>query len=272
MNKFMYKKHIPVKRFGQNFLKNEIIIAKIVQSMNLNSSDYVIEIGPGLGALTFPICEIVDKITVLEIDENIIFFLLCHRYNKKMNIILTDVMKFDFRYFFSLKKDVLYRLIGNLPYNISICFFLKMILYNLHIYDMHFMFQKEVAHRLLANPGNKEYGKLSVIAQFFYKITPIISVDKFDFFPEPKINSIFLRFVPYNNKYDDYGIEKYFFALELITRTAFQHRRKLLKSNLSNMFSEKLLLKLNIYSFFRAENVSVYQYSLLVKNFLKSYI
>ncbi|VFP77665.1 16S rRNA (adenine(1518)-N(6)/adenine(1519)-N(6))-dimethyltransferase RsmA [Buchnera aphidicola] len=271
MNRIMYKKHIPVKRFGQNFLKNDIIIKKIIQSMNLNNFDNVIEIGPGLGALTFPICEIIDKITVLEIDENIIFFLLCHKYNKKMNIILTDVMKFDFRYFFSLKKDVFYRLVGNLPYNISICFFLKMILYNLHIYDMHFMFQEEVAYRLLANPGHKKYGKLSVMAQFFYRITPITPVDKFDFFPKPKINSIFLRFVPYNHKYDDYSIEKYFFALELITRTAFQHRRKLLKSNLSNIFSEKLLLKLNIHSFFRAENVSVYQYSLLVKNFLKSY-
>ncbi|VFP85712.1 Ribosomal RNA small subunit methyltransferase A [Buchnera aphidicola (Cinara pseudotaxifoliae)] len=271
MNRSMYTKHIPVKRFGQNFLKNKIIINKIIQKMNLSKFDYIIEIGPGLGALTFPICDIVDKITVFEIDENIIFFLLCHQYNEKMNIILTDVMQFDFRYFFSLKRGVLYRLVGNLPYNISVCFFFKMIICNLHIHDMHFMFQKEVADRLLANPGNKEYGKLSVIAQFFYKIKPITTVDKFDFFPTPKIDSVFLRFIPYTNKYNKYDIERYFFAIELITRTAFQHRRKLLKNNLSKMFSETLLLKLDIHLFSRAENVSVHQYSLLAKNFLKLY-
>ncbi|VFP83569.1 16S rRNA (adenine(1518)-N(6)/adenine(1519)-N(6))-dimethyltransferase RsmA [Buchnera aphidicola] len=270
MNRFIYKKHIPVKRFGQNFLKNKTIINKIIQKIYLNKVDNFIEIGPGLGALTFPICNIVNTITVLEIDENIISFLLQSKYSKKIKIILTDVMKFDFQYFFSLNKNILYRLVGNLPYSISTCLLIELIQYNSYIFDMNFMFQKEVACRLLATPSSKEYGKLSVLAQYFYKIIPICSIDKYNFFPNPKIDSMFLRFIPYR-VHNQNQINRYFFALEKITRVAFQHRRKFLIKNLFKLFSQKTLLKFNISPFSRAEDVSVHQYSLLAKNFLKLY-
>ncbi|VFP81014.1 Ribosomal RNA small subunit methyltransferase A [Buchnera aphidicola (Cinara kochiana kochiana)] len=270
MNGLIYKKHIPVKRFGQNFLKNKIIINKILQQMYLKNIDNFIEIGPGLGALTFPICNVVNKITVLEIDENIVFFLLQSKYNKKMQIILTDVMKFDFQYFFSLHENILYRLVGNLPYSISTCLLINLIQYNSYILDMNFMFQKEVACRLLAIPGSKEYGKISILAQYFYKIIPICDIDKCNFFPSPKIDSVFLRFIPYRI-HNQKQINRYFFALELITRIAFQHRRKFLNKNISKLFSQQTLLKCDIHPFSRAEDVSVYQYYLLAKNFLKLY-
>ncbi|VFP78074.1 Ribosomal RNA small subunit methyltransferase A [Buchnera aphidicola (Cinara cuneomaculata)] len=271
MNRFTYERHIPVKRFGQNFLKNKTIINTIIQKMHLKTIDSVIEIGPGLGALTFPICNIVEKITVLEIDENIIFLLLKSKYYKHVKMILTDVIKFDFHYFFSLNTSILYRLIGNLPYNIATCLLINLIQYNVYIFDMHFMFQKEVAHRLLAIPGNKKYGKLSVLAQYFYKIIPVLDVDRYNFFPAPKVDSVFLRFIPYN-KFNQNKINRYFFALEQITRMAFQHRRKFLINNLSKLFSEKTLLKFNINPFLRAEDVSIHQYYLLAKNFLKLYV
>ncbi|VFP81390.1 16S rRNA (adenine(1518)-N(6)/adenine(1519)-N(6))-dimethyltransferase RsmA [Buchnera aphidicola] len=268
MNDLIYKKHISIKKFGQNFLINKKIINKIIEKINFIKNDNVIEIGPGFGALTFPICSFIKKMTVLEIDENIVFFLLQSIYFKKIKVILTDVMKFNFIYFFSDKKNILYRFIGNLPYNISSCFFLSTIRYIQNIYDMHFMFQKEVANRLLASPGNKEYGRLSVIAQHFYYIKSIINVNKCNFFPIPKVDSVFLQFIP-REIYPQSKIEKYFFALELITRNAFQHRRKFLNKNLSKLFSKNQLFSLGINPYVRAENIRVSQYFLLAKEFLK---
>ncbi|VFP88007.1 Ribosomal RNA small subunit methyltransferase A [Buchnera aphidicola (Cinara piceae)] len=268
MNNRIYKEHVSIKKFGQNFLINEIIITRIIQNMNLITSNNIIEIGPGFGALTFPICNFINKMTVLEIDENIVVFLMQSIYSKKIKVLLTDVMKFNFIYFFSNKKNILYRFIGNLPYNISSCFFLSTIKYIQNIHDMYFMFQKEVANRLLASPGTKEYGRLSVIAQYFYHIKFIMYVDKVNFFPIPKVDSIFLQFIPYKLCSQNER-EKYFFALEFITRLAFKHRRKFLNNNLSNLFSKNELLSLGIDPYSRAENISVSQYFLLAKKFLK---
>ncbi|VAX76353.1 16S rRNA (adenine(1518)-N(6)/adenine(1519)-N(6))-dimethyltransferase RsmA [Buchnera aphidicola] len=269
MNKFIFNQHTPIKKLGQNFLKNKIIISKIINLIDLNYTDHVIEIGPGFGALTFPMCDIVDKITILEIDEKIVFFLSQCLLHDKLNIILTDAMRFDFKYFFSLKKNVIYRFVGNLPYNISTSFFLLVTKYYYNIYDMHFMFQKEVAERLLASPDTKSYGRLSIIAQCFYRIVPLLSVNKLNFFPIPKVDSIFLRFRP-NNFIDSKDLLSHYTSLGIVTRISFSHRRKLLYKNLSGLFSKKELLSLNIDPYARAENIPVSQYIQLAKIFLKN--
>ncbi|WP_075433707.1 16S rRNA (adenine(1518)-N(6)/adenine(1519)-N(6))-dimethyltransferase RsmA [Buchnera aphidicola] len=265
----MYIKNRPIKRLGQNFLINKDIIDKIIQKIGLHHDDNIFEIGPGFGALTFPICDIVRfNITVLEIDKRIVFFLSKCKYSKQLNIILIDAMKFDFQLFFSLQKNILYRFIGNLPYGISTSFFLYITPYHNNILDIHFMFQKEVANRIIAKPGTKEYGRLSIMAQYFYFITPILRVQKHNFFPTPKVDSIFLKFKPYY-KYNRDETLQHYSALQLITRKAFQHRRKLLYKNLSLLFSKKELLKVTINPLARAENISVHQYYLLVNYFLK---
>ncbi|ABJ90566.1 16S rRNA (adenine(1518)-N(6)/adenine(1519)-N(6))-dimethyltransferase RsmA [Buchnera aphidicola] len=268
MRSLIYKNHVPIKKLGQNFLQNKEIINQIINLININKNDNIIEIGSGLGALTFPICRIIKKMIVLEIDEDLVFFLTQSLFIKKLQIIIADIIKFDFCCFFSLQKYKKYRFIGNLPYNIATIFFLKTIKFLYNIIDMHFMFQKEVAKRLLATPGTKEYGRLSIIAQYFYKIETVINVNKFNFFPTPKVDSTFLRFTPkyFNSKYK---IDKHFSVLELITRFSFQHRRKFLNNNLISLFSTKELISLDIDPYSRAENVSLIQYCKLMKYYLK---
>ncbi|WP_343126630.1 16S rRNA (adenine(1518)-N(6)/adenine(1519)-N(6))-dimethyltransferase RsmA [Buchnera aphidicola] len=265
MNINLFKKYPPIKKLGQNFLQNSEIIKKIVQNINPQSTEYMLEIGSGYGALTIPISRIVKELIVLEIDENLILFLSKKVCPEMLRIFLVDALEFDYKNFFLQRNTLLFRIFGNLPYNISTIFLLKTIFFQIHIYDMNLMFQKEVAERIMASPNTKKYGRLSVIIQNFYKITMILSISKENFFPKPKISSTFLKFVPILNKNKSL---KYIFLLEYITKIAFSNRRKILKNSLGKLFSEKKMISLGINPKYRAENLSVKQYEKLVNSII----
>ncbi|AAM67702.1 16S rRNA (adenine(1518)-N(6)/adenine(1519)-N(6))-dimethyltransferase RsmA [Buchnera aphidicola] len=250
------KKHLPLKRFSQNFLINQNLIKKIVKFINPQLKQTLVEIGPGLGALTKPICNIVDELIVIEIDLNLLNFLKKYSFYSKLIVFCQDALIFDYLNLF-YKKNKLIRIFGNLPYHIStsllFCFFEK----NKIIQDMNFMLQKEVAERLIAFPGTKSYGRLSIIAQYYCNIKIIFNVASENFRPIPKIDSTFVNLVPHKKSpYFTHDIK----VLSYITNLAFQKRRKILRHSLGKIFSEKIFLKLNVDPKLRAENLSILQY------------
>ncbi|CUR53079.1 16S rRNA (adenine(1518)-N(6)/adenine(1519)-N(6))-dimethyltransferase RsmA [Buchnera aphidicola] len=259
-NKFL-KKHSPIKRLGQNFLKNSFIISKIIDQMNIQYQDHMIEIGSGLGALTVPISQIVKKLIVLEIDEKLVFFLSKNIFSNIVRIFLVNALNFNYKLFLKKYDGILFRIFGNLPYNISTLFLLKIMKVNEYIFDMHFMFQKEVADRIIALPNTKKYGRLSIVTQYFYNIKIILHATQEDFFPKPKVDSTFLKFIPIFKKKN---IKKYLILLGYVTQIAFKNRRKIIKNSLGILFNEKTLLSLGINPLNRPENITVLQYSKLV--------
>lgn len=255
MNKKI-KKYFPLKKYSQNFLINQKLIEEIVNFINPKIEQTLVEIGPGLGALTKPICNIVDELIVIEIDPVVLSFLKQFSFYSQLRVFCQDALNFDYFNLF-YNKNRLIRIFGNLPYNIAtsllFCFFKK----NNIIHDMNFMLQKEVAERLVASPGRKSYGRLSIISQYYYNIKIIFDALSINFWPVPKVDSAFVNFQPYKKSpYFTYDVN----VLSYITNLAFQKRRKILRHSLKSIVSEKVLLKLDIDPKLRAENVSVLQY------------
>ncbi|HMI76993.1 MAG TPA: 16S rRNA (adenine(1518)-N(6)/adenine(1519)-N(6))-dimethyltransferase RsmA [Buchnera sp. (in: enterobacteria)] len=260
-----YTFHIPQKKFGQHFLINKTVISNIIKLINPKSQDHIIEIGPGRGALTELICKFIKKLNVIEIDRNLVNYLKCCKFGKQLNIFEQDAQLFNFQGFFDNTKKKI-RIVGNLPYNISIPLVFYIFKFNSIIHDMHFMFQEEVANRLTAIPGKKNYGRLSIMAQYYCKIIPLLKVSAKFFYPIPKINSMFIKFIPHL-KYS-YLLDHNVFFLEMITTAAFNQRRKILRHSLSQWFSITDLIQLDIDPKLRAENLSILQYCQLA-NYLK---
>ena len=154
--------HTPRKRFGQNFLIDDQVINQIISTIAPKTDDNIIEIGPGKGALTFPIAEYLDHLNVIEIDRDLISILNAQN-NNKITIFNADALTFDFNHF-----STKIRVIGNLPYNISSPLLFHLLNYRKNIIDMTFMLQKEVVERIVATPGTKAYGRLSVVIQAFF--------------------------------------------------------------------------------------------------------
>lgn len=257
------------KKFGQVFLKDKFIIQKIISMINIKKTDYIIEIGPGFGAMSdFIIKKLTNKLIALEIDEDIILFLLKKKLIKDIKLILTDVMHFDYEYFFLRNLGVLFRFIGNLPYNISVSFLIKLCYFQNHVLDMNFMFQKEVAEKIFAKQGTKKYGRLSVIVQSFFKVTLKLCIKNYYFYPIPKVDSIFLNFVPLKF-YENIDFKKYLFVLKYITKISFQNRRKILKNKFSHLNLPNIFIDLNINPLARAEEISVLQYLNFSKYLIK---
>lgn len=249
----MNYKFVSNKSLGQNFLIDLNVINNIIKFINPSRHDLMIEIGPGLGALTDPMCRILDQLIAIEYDRTLADKL---NYLNNLKIYVQDVLKFDFFDFFN-KSNHFVRIFGNLPYNISVKLLFYLFPFNKHIVDMHFMFQKEVADRLLAIPGTKHYGRLSIIVQYYYDINFLFNVSSKSFFPIPKVNSIFLKLKPHKKLI--YYV-KNMNQLYLITKIAFSQRRKMIKNSLSLLFNERVLELLSIDSTMRAENLSIEQY------------
>ncbi|CUX95874.1 Ribosomal RNA small subunit methyltransferase A [Candidatus Mikella endobia] len=261
MNKYLYQGHMVRQRFGQHFLYNNNIIAAIVTAIAPKTGQVIVEIGPGLGALTIPIVKLVSNMTVIEIDRNLVTRLANNYFlNSRLNIVQQDVMTIDFDKL-SAKLGQPLRLFGNLPYNISTQLIFKLLNYPYAIYDMHFMLQKEVVNRLIAVPNSKSYGRLSVIAQYFCKIIPVLEVPSTSFKPEPKVNSMVVKLIPYTKKLP-FPVNN-FTNLTTLTKLAFNKRRKTLRNSLSKFFTPQQLEKQGINSKLRAENLSVEYYSKL---------
>ena len=248
--------HRAKKRLGQNFLVDQLIIERIVDSIHPEENDSIIEIGPGLGALTRPVLDKVNRLDVIEFDKDIIPKLQLNcSFNPALTIHEMDVLKFDFTSFQSnLPSGNKIRIIGNLPYNISTPVLFHLLKHRHVIQDMYFMLQKEVVDRITSPSGTKIYGRLSVMIQSYFDVTPLFLVPPHSFEPAPKVESAILKLQPISHKPDETPDYK---ALEELVRTAFSQRRKTLKNTLKDLCTLEQLDKVGIDPSQRAETVSL---------------
>jgi 16S rRNA (adenine1518-N6/adenine1519-N6)-dimethyltransferase len=242
-------KHIAKKKFGQNFLKDAAIIHGIIQSINPLPSDLLIEIGPGLGALTRPLLEKTNRLLAIELDRDIVGWIENEYSKKNITVFNEDVLNFNFNQF-----DQKIRIVGNLPYNISTPILFKCIDNILIIKDLHFMLQKEVVDRMIAIPSSPEYGRLSVMLQYYFAMEHLLDVPKESFEPEPKVESSFVRLIPYEQyPFIANNIEQF----ARIVKEAFSQRRKTIRNTLKSFITENDFEKIGINPQLRAENLSV---------------
>tara|TARA_Y100000768_G_C23911359_1_gene650145 strand:- start:377 stop:1141 length:765 start_codon:yes stop_codon:yes gene_type:complete len=240
------------KRLGQHFLVDKNIIQKIVKAIEPYESDIIVEIGPGDGALTCNIYKSVKKLIIIEKDRDLIDELsLILENTNNTRVLNMDALKFDFN---SIKCKI--RVIGNLPYNISTEIIFKICNIK-NIIDAHFMLQKEVVDRIVAKPNNKTYGRLSVMAQTYFKTKKLFDISENVFIPRPQVKSSFIRLIPIGSIFSDNQHEEYF---SNIVKSAFEGRRKMIRSSLNNYMSEKDFSTIGIDSKSRAENLSVKDY------------
>lgn len=226
-------KHQPRKRFGQNFLHDRNVIREIVDSIRLERDDNLIEIGPGMGALTEPLLAEVDAMTVIELDRDLADSLRIRigaNSHPNFTIIKANAMTVDYRELYSDERGKL-RVVGNLPYNISTPILFHLLSYADVIQDMHFMLQKEVVERITADVGSKIYGRLSVIMQYHCDTDYLLTVPRGAFNPPPKVTSAVFRLTPHINKPIVAEDEQHF---ALVVRETFNHRRKTLRAIFKN--------------------------------------
>lgn len=256
--------HTARKRFGQNFLHDMNVIADIVSAINPQKGQFLLEIGPGLGALTEPVGELVDQLTVVELDRDLAERLRHHPFlHQKLTVIEQDALRFDFRSYFNglnLTEGQGARVFGNLPYNISTPLMFHLFKFHDLITDMHFMLQKEVVKRLCAGPNSKAYGRLTIMAQYYCQVMPVLEVPPSAFKPAPKVDSAVVRLIPH--KVLPYPVKDLYWLNQVTTR-AFNQRRKTLRNALSALFSAEQLEALEIDLNARAENLSIADYARL---------
>lgn len=225
-------KHQPRKRFGQNFLHDASIISEIVDAIGLNRDDNLVEIGPGMGALTEPLLEQVDAMTVIELDRDLAGSLRIRigaNSHPNFTIVNANAMQFDYHSLYDADSETpkKLRVVGNLPYNISTPLLFTLLEYADIIEDMHFMLQKEVVERITAEVGSKIYGRLSVIMQYFCDTQYLLTVPRGAFNPPPKVTSAVFRLRPHQVKPVQADDEELF---ALVVRETFNHRRKTLRA------------------------------------------
>ncbi len=195
MSDKVHQGHRARKRFGQNFLNDPYVIDEIVSAINPLSGENLVEIGPGLGALTEPVTEQIDHLNVVELDRDLAARLRSHPFmGRKLTVYEADAMAFDFA---ELAKQGPLRIFGNLPYNVSTPLMFHLFSFADHVQDMHFMLQKEVVKRLAAGPDTKAYGRLTVMAQYYCQVIPVLEVPPSAFKPSPKVDSAVVRLVPH---------------------------------------------------------------------------
>lgn len=255
------KGHIARKRFGQNFLVDPGIIGAIVSAINPARSDTVVEIGPGLGAITVPLLERVDHLHVVEIDRDLIARLKKQHPAERLSIHEGDALAFDFA---SIGSDL--RLVGNLPYNISTPLLFHLASYGQQVRDMHFMLQKEVVERMVAEPGCADYGRLSVMLQYRFWLEWLIDVPPESFDPPPKVDSAVVRLIP---KPSGLLTAKDPERLATLVQAAFAQRRKMLRNNLKGILDDAGFAALNIAPTLRPEDLQVEDY-VRIANWLAS--
>ncbi len=263
MKTFDPSTHRAKKRFGQNFLQDQNIIDRIVGSVRPKEDDNIVEIGPGLGAITKQILAITKKINVIELDRDIIPKL---KFNcdglGELNIIQSDALKVDYNQF--VVKEPL-RIVGNLPYNISTPLLFHLFNYLEQIKDMHFMLQKEVVLRMSAQAGSKVYGRLSVMTQSVCDTRMLFLVPPESFIPAPKVDSAIVYLTPRKNKLDI--ADRQLFA-KIVTE-AFNQRRKTLRNVWKNRIDTDALETLNIDPNLRPEKITLDEF-VKVSNYLSS--
>ncbi len=217
-------KHIPRKRFGQHFLSDPAIIDAIVRAIDPRPGQPMVEIGPGLAALTQPLVERLGRLTVIELDRDLAARLRAH---PQLEVIESDVLNVDFAQLQQAQAATKLRVCGNLPYNISSPILFHLLPFAAHIEDQHFMLQKEVIDRMVAAPSTGDYGRLSVMLQWRYAMENVLFVPPAAFEPPPRVDSAVVRMVP---RPDFAPIDPA--LLSELVQVAFSQRRKLLRHTL----------------------------------------
>lgn len=249
--------HKARKRFGQNFLVDRATLAECVAAIDPKPGQPIVEIGPGLGALTAGLLAKVGHIDAIEIDRDIIAQLQKQFAREQLSVYSADALAFDFSRF-----GVGLRVVGNLPYNISTPLLFHLKRFSAIICDMHFMLQKEVVERMIAGPGGRDYGRLSVMLQCDFSIDHLFSVPASAFDPAPQVESAFVRLTPlpepsiaaaYRDHYAD------------VVAAAFNQRRKTLRNALAAFLSARDIAQLGIDPSARAECLSVSDYAAIAQ-------
>ena len=248
-------KHIARKRFGQNFLIDAQVISGIVAAVAPQRDDLVVEIGPGLGALTEPLLQRLDHLHVVEIDRDIVARLRQRFPADRLSIHAGDALAFDFGSLAAAGRKL--RVVGNLPYNISTPLLFHLAQFADRVYDMHFMLQKEVVERMVAEPGSADYGRLSVMLQYRFVMDWLFDVPPESFDPAPKVDSAVVRLIPRAPGELAARDAARFAAL---VAAAFSQRRKMLRNTLKGSVDEALFARLGIAPTARAETLSVADY------------
>ncbi len=244
-------KHIPRKRFGQHFLSDAGIIDAIVDAIDPQQGQAMVEIGPGLAALTQPLVERLGQLTVIELDRDLAARL---RQHGQLEVIESDVLKVDFAALARVLNAPRIRVVGNLPYNISTPILFHLLGFASLIEDQHFMLQKEVIDRMVARPSTGDYGRLSVMLQWRYAMENVLFVPPESFDPPPRVDSAVVRMVPLAEPAPvDLAL------LSQLVQVAFSQRRKLMRHTLGKWLTEKGFTgEFDVQR--RAEEVPVHEY------------
>lgn len=244
------------KSLGQHFLRDEHVIDQIVKAIQPHPSQHFVEIGPGQGALTTHLLPLVNKIDVIEYDKTVIP-LLQQRCKQLGHLVVhqMDVLAFNFHQLF--EKNMSYRIVGNLPYNISTPLLFHLLPFTEFIQDMTFMLQQEVAERITAIPHTKSYGRLSVMLQYYCEVTYLFSVPPSAFYPPPRVNSAIIHLKPYHNRTPKVTNERLFSEL---VKNCFNFRRKTLRNALKNYINSDSLSFIPIDLQSRAEDLTVEEF------------
>ncbi|MBE0614528.1 MAG: 16S rRNA (adenine(1518)-N(6)/adenine(1519)-N(6))-dimethyltransferase RsmA [Burkholderiales bacterium] len=254
-------KHNPRKRFGQHFLTDQTVIAEIVAAIRPRPDDVMVEIGPGLGALTTPLAAALRHLHVIEIDRDIVAHLRRSYAPAQLSVHAGDVLEFDFA---ALPRAL--RVVGNLPYNISTPLLFHLANYAERILDMHFMLQKEVVERMVATPGGSDYGRLSVMLQTRFDMELLFEVAPESFSPPPQVDSAVVRLRP--RPRDSLAVVSET-GLANVVRCAFSQRRKTLRNSLSGLLEADDYAALGISPGLRAENLTVADFA-AISNYLEN--
>jgi len=249
-------KHQARKRFGQHFLTDTFVIEQIVSAIAPSAGEQMVEIGPGLAALTQPLVERLGKLTVIELDRDLVLRLQAH---PQLNVIASDVLRVDFTELAKSLQTPKLRVVGNLPYNISTPILFHLLTHVGAIKDQHFMLQKEVVDRMVAQPCTSDYSRLSVMLQWRYAMENVLLVPPDAFDPPPRVDSAIVRMLPLAEP-PQLNVK----TLEALVQTAFSQRRKLLRHTLGKWLEgKKFSGDFDVHR--RAEEVPVAEYVALVQ-------
>lgn len=248
-------KHRARKRFGQNFLHDPVIVRRVIGAIDPKPGERLVEIGPGQGAITLPLLRACGTLHVIELDRDLVQPLADKARDIGQIVIhQQDALRFDFS---GLGNQGGLRVVGNLPYNISTPLLFHLIDQSEYIQDMHFMLQKEVVDRLAAIPGGSDYGRLSVMIQYYCRVEPLFRVGPGAFRPAPKVESAFVRLVPHAQPpvaATDIA------CLAMLVRQAFSQRRKTLRNSLKGLLTADEIAHTGTDPAARPETISLRQY------------
>lgn len=242
------------KRFGQHFLTQPNTIAKIINAFACQPNEPLLEIGPGRGALTKPLLQAGHPVTAIEIDRDVIAYLQSTLSQYPLDIIAQDILKVDLASIIPTGHSM--KVIGNLPYNISTPILFHLLESQAHITSMIFMLQKEVVDRLAATPGNKHYGRLSVMVQRACRVEALFDIPPTAFSPPPKVMSTMVRLSPYHDQ-SPYPALLSTPLFADVVRLAFGQRRKTLRNALKTLINDEQWSQCHIDASERAENLSI---------------